>query len=94
VYKFGAAPVDADGHKDLYQIVISSFEVWWYAVFYVVAVIVLGFHLIHGIKSAFRTLGVYHEKFILWLKYLGYIFSILITIGFAIIPIIIYFKQL
>ncbi len=94
VYKFGAPPVDADGHKDLYQIVVSSFEVWWYVTGYVVAIFALGFHLFHGVKSAFRTLGVYHEKFVLWLKYAGYAFSIIITIGFAIIPVIIYIKQL
>jgi len=94
VYKFGVPPLDAEGNKDLYAIVINSFTELWYVVLYVVAVLALGFHLIHGVSSAFRTLGVYHAKFIKWIKYAGYLFSVLITIGFAIIPIIIYIKQL
>jgi succinate dehydrogenase cytochrome b subunit len=94
IYKFGSPPVDAAGNKDLYLIVVASFKEWYYVAGYVMAIIALGIHLLHGISSAFRTLGVYHPKYIRWLKYLGYIFSILITIGFAIIPILIYIKQL
>ena len=94
VYKFGTLPTDAEGNKDLYQIIVDSFSVWWYVLGYVVAILALGLHLIHGVSSAFRTLGVYHPKFIKWLKYIGYAFSVSITIGFVIIPIIIYFKQL
>ena len=94
VYKFGTLPTDAEGNKDLYQIIVDSFSVLWYVILYVIAILALGLHLIHGVSSAFRTLGVYHPKFIKWLKYIGYAFSIAITTGFVIIPIIIYFKQL
>ena len=94
VYKFGTLPTDAEGNKDLYQIIVDSFSVLWYVILYVIAILALGLHLIHGVSSAFRTLGVYHPKFIKWIKYIGYAFSIAITTGFVIIPIIIYFKQL
>ncbi len=94
VYKFGNPPLDAEGHKDLYLIVMTSFKELWYVVLYVVAILGLGLHLVHGISSAFRTLGVYHEKYIRVIRYLGYIFSVLITIGFALIPVIVYLKQL
>jgi len=93
VYKFGTPPIDANGNKDLYIIVIESFKELWYVVLYVVAIIALGFHLIHGVSSAVRTLGLYHEKYIQWMKYFGYLFSIAITLGFVIIPILIYLKQ-
>jgi len=92
VYKFGSPPLDAEGNKDLYIIVVDSFKNLWYVIIYVIAIIALGLHLLHGISSSFRTLGLYHEKFIKWMKYLGYAFSILITIGFAIIPILIYLQ--
>ena len=94
VYKFGELPMDAEGNKDLYQIIVDSFSVLWYVILYVIAIMALGLHLVHGVSSAFRTLGVYHAKFIKWLKYISYLFAIMITIGFAIIPIIIYIKQL
>jgi succinate dehydrogenase / fumarate reductase cytochrome b subunit len=94
VYKFGVLPTDAEGNKDLYQIVVASFSVLWYVIAYVIALLALGLHLIHGVSSAFRTLGVYHPKYIKWIKYAGYTFSVAITTGFVIIPIILYIKQL
>lgn len=94
VYKFGSPPLDVEGNKDLYIIVVDSFKELWYVVLYVIAIIALGLHLIHGVSSAFRTLGLYHEKYIVWMKYIGYLFSIFITLGFVMIPIIIYLKQL
>ena len=92
VYKFGSLPLDADGNKDLYTIIINSFKDLWYVVLYVIAILALGLHLIHGVSSAFRTLGLYHEKYIKWVKYIGYLFAILITLGFVLIPILIYLK--
>ena len=90
VYKFGELPLDADGNKDLYLIVIASFKELWYVILYEIALIALGFHLWHGVKSAFRTLGVYHPKYVLWIKYLGYAFALAITLGFMIIPVYVY----
>jgi len=94
VYKFGSPPLDDNGNKDLYVIVMKSFEEWYYVAGYVIAFIALGFHLLHGISSAFRTLGLYHEKYVKWMKYLAYTFTILLCFGFAIIPLLVYLKQL
>ena len=94
LYKFGELPVDEAGTKDIYTIVIESFKVLWYVALYVVAFIALGFHLMHGVSSAVRTLGLYNERYILWVKYIGFAFSFLISLGFAIIPIFVYLKHL
>ena len=94
VYKFGELPLDANGNKDLYLIVIKSFQQLWYVLLYVISVIALGYHLWHGVSSAFRTLGLYNERYIRWMKYLGYVFTLIITIGFSIIPILTYINQL
>ena len=40
-----------------YDRVVNGFEIWWVTLFYLVAVIVLGFHIWHGFWSAFATLG-------------------------------------
>lgn len=93
VYKFGELPTDEAGNKDLYLLVISSFKELWYVVIYVIAMLVLGLHLWHGVNSAFRTLGVYHQKYMQWIKLAGYAFSIAISVGFAIIPVIVYLKS-
>ncbi|MGB3828834.1 MAG: succinate dehydrogenase cytochrome b subunit [Ornithinimicrobium sp.] len=36
---------------------VSSFEVWWAVLIYVVAVLALGMHLLHGVWAAGMTLG-------------------------------------
>ena len=36
---------------------VSSFEVWWAVLIYVIAVLALGMHLLHGVWSAAMTLG-------------------------------------
>lgn len=40
-----------------YDRVVNGFEIWWVTLFYLVAVIALGFHIWHGFWSAFATLG-------------------------------------
>lgn len=94
IYKFGELPLDANGNKDLYLIVMTSFQQLWYVGLYVIAFLALGFHLWHGVSSAFRTMGLYNQRYIRWVKYLGYLYTLVITIGFIIIPIISYINQL
>jgi succinate dehydrogenase / fumarate reductase, cytochrome b subunit len=92
-YKFTEMPLDAAGRKDLYAIVAAAYQEWWYVALYVFSMFVLGFHLLHGFHSAFQSLGVYHSKYNRWLKWAGRGYTAVITIGFAIIPIYMYFTQ-
>jgi len=92
IYKFGNLPMDAKGNKDLYSIVISSFQQSWYVIIYELSFVALGFHLLHGFFSASRTLGLYHPKYAMAVRVFGWIFSLLITLGFMLIPIYIYFN--
>lgn len=39
------------------RLVISSFQVWWLTLIYILAMIALGMHLWHGVFSASQTLG-------------------------------------
>lgn len=55
--------------------------------FYVIAVGILAFHLNHGFQSAFQTFGWNHKKYTPFIKALGAIYSIIIGIGFAAMPI-------
>lgn len=92
-YKFGALPMDEYGHKDLYTIVIGVYQDWWYVLFYVLSMFAVGFHLLHGFFSAARSLGVYHPKYVAWIRTFGFWYSYIITFGFAIIPIYIYLTR-
>lgn len=77
---------------DLYNLVTATFKVWWYVLIYEIGIIALGFHLVHGIVSAHRSLGIYSNKIINLIKIIALWFSLIMTILYAIIPIIIYFK--
>ena len=93
VYKFGAIPYNQEGQKDLYRIVVGVFQSGWYVGFYVLSMFALGFHLLHGFKSAVRTLGLYHPVYAGYVRIFGKIYSYAITAGFCIIPVYIYFTQ-
>ena len=51
-------PAGAFSQQDVYANVVTSFRVWWVALFYVVAMIALGLHLFHGAWSSVRSIGV------------------------------------
>lgn len=91
VYKFGAIGIDPWGHKDLYTVVTTAFQQGWLVFIYVIAMTALAYHLIHGISSGIRTLGLFHPKFVRWINIFGIIYSVIICLGFAMMPIYIYF---
>ena len=87
--------VDLDGHmkdvQNLYAPVAYAFSQWGYVLFYVFSMIVIGFHLYHGFQSSFQTLGLGHKRFAGLFKVFGLLYSILVPLGFAIIPVYFYF---
>jgi len=82
----------ADGYdkpiKDLYTQVKTSFSQWWIVLIYLIGVLALAIHLKHGFQSAFQTLGLNHKKYTPLIKGLGNVYSLIIPLGFIIIPII------
>ncbi|NWF91079.1 MAG: succinate dehydrogenase cytochrome b subunit [Ignavibacteriaceae bacterium] len=80
----------ADMHE-FFQIVVELFSYWWYSLLYVVAVVLLGFHLNHGFQSAFQTFGWNHSKYTPLIKKLGAIYAIIMAVGFASMPIYFFF---
>lgn len=76
---------------NLYEKMKEEFSVLWIVILYVVGCISLGYHLAHGFQSAFRTMGVHNKRYVAMLKGLGYGFSVLITLIFAMMPLSFYF---
>jgi succinate dehydrogenase / fumarate reductase, cytochrome b subunit len=70
-----------------YHKTVAVFSVAWYAIFYVVAMAVIGFHLLHGFQSAFQTLGIRHKKYTPIIRIVGLGYAILIPAAFAAIPL-------
>ncbi len=79
--------------KDLYSLVKGVYANPVFVVIYVISMIVIGFHLWHGFESAFQTLGLNHPKWTPLIKFVGRTYSVLVPLGFAIIPIWMYLAQ-
>lgn len=60
---FGEVPVLPGGEVDVYGMVVAGFGQPLIAIIYVVAMLVLGLHLSHGLSSLFRTLGFHNKKY-------------------------------
>ena len=75
----------------MYQTVRQAFQSPLYDVFYVVAVVLLAYHLRHGFQSAFQTLGLRGKRYEGFLDLVAMIFWLVIPLGFAAIPTYIYF---
>lgn len=86
-------PVDYDGEEvaNLYLPVQAAFTNLGFVIFYVFSMVIIALHLWHGFQSAFQTLGLNHKKFSPLIRGLGILYSILVPLGFAIIPIYFYF---
>lgn len=78
--------------KDLYSRVNIAFSELWIVIVYLIGLLALAFHLIHGWGSAFQTLGLRHPKYTPLINGLGYAIAIIIPLAYAIIPIWSYFK--
>jgi succinate dehydrogenase / fumarate reductase cytochrome b subunit len=76
---------------NLYIEMIGVFQVWWMVLIYVLGVGALGFHLVHGFRSAFHTLGLNYKKYDAFFRFTGTWFSIIICIIFAMMPLSIFF---
>lgn len=70
-----------------FDIVVYFFGIWWYVLLYVIAMVLLGFHLNHGFQSAFQTFGWNHKKYFPVIQKIGTIYAVFMAIGFASMPI-------
>ncbi|MBW0161959.1 MAG: succinate dehydrogenase cytochrome b subunit [Sediminibacterium sp. Gen4] len=77
---------------NLYEKMKTEFSVLWVVIVYVIGCISLAYHLAHGFQSAFKTLGVHNKKYNKMLVSIGYGFSVIVPLVFAMMPISFYFK--
>lgn len=81
------APFDA---ADVYDNIVNSFHVPWVVALYLVAMILVGLHLYHGIWAAIRTMGLSPSGSHPQRRPLGALVSIALWLGFTLIPLIIF----
>lgn len=62
----------------------------WVVIVYILGVISLAWHLMHGFQSAFQTLGINHKRYTPIIKNIGVAFSIIVPLIFALMPLAFY----
>ncbi len=75
-----------DEHN-VYNNVVTGFQVWPVSLFYIVAMIMLCYHLYHGLWSMFQSLGFSHPVYTPWLRGFAKVFAILIAAGNISVPV-------
>ncbi|MCK5067674.1 MAG: succinate dehydrogenase cytochrome b subunit [Bacteroidales bacterium] len=92
--KFGHATeviVDGVAYHDFASEILDKFKMLPFVIFYIAAFVFLGFHLVHGFQSAFKTLGMDHKKYTPVVQFLAIIYATIVVAGYSFIPIYIYF---
>jgi succinate dehydrogenase / fumarate reductase, cytochrome b subunit len=87
-FTFGTVhPGGPFSEHDVYNNVVTGFRVWPVSLFYIVAMIMLCYHLYHGLWSMFQSLGISHPVYTPWLKLGAKVLAILIAAGNISIPV-------
>jgi succinate dehydrogenase / fumarate reductase cytochrome b subunit len=88
-FKYGAhyAAAGDPAIRDLYRLVVEIFSRPLEVVWYVLAMIVIGFHLWHAFGSGLESLGVDYRRSLRWF---GQGLAVVLTAGFVLIPIAVY----
>ena len=71
----------------VYSNVVSGFQHWPVALFYILAVSSLGLHIAHGIWSVFQSIGLNHPKYEPLIHRSAVVLSSLIVAGYVAIPL-------
>lgn len=89
----GLNPVLIDGkeYHDLYGEMLAVFQGNLVVVLlYVLGCFSLAWHLLHGFQSAFRTLGVSNARYLTLIEKTGFVFSVIVSMAFALMPVSMY----
>ena len=74
-------------HGDPYHNLVSGFSAPAVAGVYMLANLVLGFHLYHGLWSLFQSLGLNHPRFNPWRRRFAQAFAFVVTAGTLSFPV-------
>lgn len=84
-------PEFAQDPSDVYSMIVLSFQHPGLAGLYVLAMLLMGMHLYHGVQSAVASLGLYHPLYTKWVRAGAIALSTTLVVGFSSIPIAVLF---
>ena len=90
--KLGAEYNNQEVH-DLYSEMLVVFQNnLWVVIVYLLGVISLCWHLLHGFQSVFQTFGLNHNRYTPMIKLIGIAYSLIICLLFASMPVCMYME--
>ena len=81
---------DGSGRHDVYAMGVDSFRNPWICGLYVVAMNLVGLHLLHGTRSLFQTIGINHDSYNSTIRVVNLLLVAIFVIGNCSIPILVY----
>jgi succinate dehydrogenase / fumarate reductase cytochrome b subunit len=78
--------------SDVYAMMILGFQVWWVALFYLIAQGLLFMHLGHGLAAMFQSLGLRNHVWWPRVQVFARVASIALFVGYSIIPMGIFMR--
>lgn len=75
-------------HGELYANLYYAFQEWYFVAIYLAALVLVGMHLRHGIWSAFQTMGLDNPARNRNLRYGATALTLVLVVGFALIPVL------
>ena len=70
-----------------YENLVTGFLVVPFALIYIVVMVLIGFHLSHGIWSMFQSMGLSHPRYTPMIKKFAAVFSWVLIAGFISVPV-------
>ncbi|MEO8576015.1 MAG: succinate dehydrogenase cytochrome b subunit [Gemmatimonadales bacterium] len=83
-------PAGSFSETDVYTNIVTSFQIWWVTLFYVVAMISLGLHLYHGAWSSVRSLGASQPSPEPLKRTIALGVAIIVWLGFTAVPVAVF----
>lgn len=93
-FKYGTyyeTTVNGVAMRDLHRLVIEVFKQPMYVGWYVLCLILLGFHLSHGVGSVFQSLGLRNDRSARTIRQLSLGYAVIVAVGFLIQPLYVFF---
>jgi succinate dehydrogenase / fumarate reductase cytochrome b subunit len=78
---------DANGHTNVYAMVVDGFSNYWISGVYILAMAFLAYHLSHAVPSMFQTVGWNRPQYHMGFRIIGVAFALFMFIGYSIMPV-------
>lgn len=82
---------EAEFEPDFYHMARQKFSVWHIVLGYLIFFAIVGIHIRHGFQSAFQTFGLNHYKYSRLIEILGVVYTWVVILGFAVVPLGVFF---